>query len=269
ARAARSPARRSWRAHHARREGGAAMIRAALALLVGAATLALLLRSLDLAQLGAALGATQPAPLLAAVACCAAGNLLEAARWRLLFPPPAAAPGLWPLFRAVVVAQAVNNVVPLRAGDLARVGALGRGRTPPLATTVGTVAAEKALDLAAALALLPLALLWGLPSAAPRPLAVALAVLLALALLLALVPARMRVGDRRPPFHAGRAPLRHLLRAAGWLESTRQAARAGLAPRRLPLLVALTAAGWALAAATNGLVFRALQLALPPAAALL
>jgi uncharacterized protein (TIRG00374 family) len=97
--------------------------------------------------------------LIPAAATLAAGVVLRAARWRLLFPP-AARPPFPATLRALLVGTFFNNVLPGRAGEAIRVVTLhqdaGTSRTVALATAV----TERVLDVAVLLALLFVSLPW-------------------------------------------------------------------------------------------------------------
>lgn len=54
---------------------------------------------------------------------------------------------LWELFKSTVLAFAVNNVVPLRAGELARVAYLSRRGSVDAGTCLAAIALERLLDL--------------------------------------------------------------------------------------------------------------------------
>ncbi|MGD1993090.1 MAG: lysylphosphatidylglycerol synthase transmembrane domain-containing protein [Anaerolineae bacterium] len=88
----------------------------------------------------------------------------KALRWQWLYPP-LVRPLPWVThFAILLVAQMLNLVVPVRMGEIARLGLMQQeGR--PVGTTLSTVAVEKSLDLIAAGALLallvPMALLPG------------------------------------------------------------------------------------------------------------
>lgn len=88
----------------------------------------------------------------------------KALRWQWLYPPPAR-PLSWSAhFSILLVAQMLNLVVPIRLGEIARLG-LMQQEERPVGTTLGTIAVEKSLDLIATGALLallvPMALLPG------------------------------------------------------------------------------------------------------------
>lgn len=72
--------------------------------------------------------------------------MLKAARWRALF---AHAVSYRVLLGALTIGQAVNFFVPARIGDVARVVVLRHRSNAGLALTVGTVVAEKIVDLLA------------------------------------------------------------------------------------------------------------------------
>ncbi|MEM9489450.1 MAG: lysylphosphatidylglycerol synthase transmembrane domain-containing protein [Myxococcota bacterium] len=81
--------------------------------------------------------------------------LIPALRSRILFAPlsPQSAPSTpsalsyWRLLKSVFLAFAVNNVIPLRAGDVARIGYLSHHGDLPASTCLAVVAFERLLDL--------------------------------------------------------------------------------------------------------------------------
>jgi uncharacterized protein (TIRG00374 family) len=68
----------------------------------------------------------------------------KTARWQVLFEPP---PAFDSLFAALVIGQAGNFLLPARLGDLMRIYVLGRREGKPPALTIGTIAAEKLVEL--------------------------------------------------------------------------------------------------------------------------
>lgn len=86
--------------------------------------------------------------LLAASAITATGMfLLRARRWRTILDPVAPKLPIGPLWRSVAIGQMVTNVVPLRAGELARTYALTR-QIPSVsfATSLASVAVDRVFD---------------------------------------------------------------------------------------------------------------------------
>lgn len=70
----------------------------------------------------------------------------KALRWQWLYPKEAA-PLSWPThFSILLIAQMLNLVVPVRLGEVARLG-LMKQEQRPVGMTLGTIAVEKSLDL--------------------------------------------------------------------------------------------------------------------------
>lgn len=111
---------------------------------LGGLGLWLTLRGVPPAAIRDTLAATDP--LLAAAALAATLIALAAvvARWQVLLAP--GAPGYSLLFRATVVGQMINVLVPLRMGEVARVVALASNGRDPMHVGA-SLAIEKALDL--------------------------------------------------------------------------------------------------------------------------
>jgi len=85
----------------------------------------LALRDVDRGALQAALGNQEYVYLLPAGAVLAAGVTLRAWRWQLLFEP-GSRPRLAHVMSALLIGYLFNTILPARAGELARVQALGR-----------------------------------------------------------------------------------------------------------------------------------------------
>lgn len=105
-------------------------------------------------------------PLLftAATFCATAIFALRARRWLTILEPVAGRLPLGPLWRATAVGMMVNNVVPARAGEIARAYALTRETAVPFATSLASLAVDRLFDaivllLLAATALIDPALL--------------------------------------------------------------------------------------------------------------
>ena len=194
---------------------------------------------------------------------------IRALRWQLLFHretrPPFGATAA-----ATLVGLAVNSLLPLRAGEAARVIALNRrARTSP-AESAATVALERILDVFCLLLILLAALPW-LPEVdwvgAAAGVAVALALLLGGAAL-----AFALYGER--PFQAldrllRRLPFGHL----EWVEHVGASVGRGLVALRDPALaltaLVLTLASWLLTSVSFWLLTLAFDLDLPPVSGVL
>ncbi|MCH2171189.1 flippase-like domain-containing protein [Myxococcota bacterium] len=88
-------------------------------------------------------------------------NDLRARRWRH-FTRPIASIGYGPHFRAISVGLMVNNVLPLRIGEIVRAWYLGRESDTRVASLLGTVALERIIDVLTILSLAAVVLMvWG------------------------------------------------------------------------------------------------------------
>jgi glycosyltransferase 2 family protein len=188
---------------------------------------------------------------------------VRALRWQLLFHRDTR-PSYGATAAAALVGLAVNSILPLRAGEAARVIALNRrARTSPV-ESVATVALERILDVLCLLLLLLAALPW-LPEVdwvgAAAAVALALtAVLVGAALLFAVY------GER--PFHALDRLLRRLpFGHHEWVEQVGASLRRGLVALRDPTLAltafALTVVSWVLTSVSFWLLTLGFDLDLP------
>ncbi len=121
--------------------------RGALGLAVSAVFLYFAFRQLDLSR---ALENARHANYWLLIASAITATLmfpLRAIRWRTILDPVAPKLPLGPLWRSVAIGQMVTNVVPLRAGELARSFALTR-QIPPVsfATSLASVAVDRVFD---------------------------------------------------------------------------------------------------------------------------
>ncbi len=118
----------------------------------------LALRKVEFAALGAALSAARLGWLLPMVAIVYLDLFVRAVRWRVLLSRarPVPAP-VWDLYKLSAIGLAVNNVLLLRLGELARAGLAARRLGIPAAAALASVAVERALDVAALLTIFILA----------------------------------------------------------------------------------------------------------------
>ena len=110
-------------------------------------------RNVELDALGDALGEQEYIWLLPSGAAIATGVLLRAWRWQLLFEP-AGRPPFSHVTSALLIGYLFNNILPARAGELARVQALGRRSGLSRAHVLATVVLERVFDLVVLVALL-------------------------------------------------------------------------------------------------------------------
>jgi glycosyltransferase 2 family protein len=73
-------------------------------------------------------------------------NIVRAARWRLLIHPLKYNPGLFNTFCAVMVGYLTNLAIP-RAGEISRCGVLARYEKIPADKLIGTMIAERSVDI--------------------------------------------------------------------------------------------------------------------------
>ena len=118
----------------------------------------LALRKVEFAALGAALRSARVGWLIPMIVIVFLDLLVRAVRWRVLLSRARALPApVWDLFKLEAIGLAVNNVLLLRLGELARAGLAARRLGIPAATALASVAIERALDVAALLTIFVLA----------------------------------------------------------------------------------------------------------------
>jgi glycosyltransferase 2 family protein len=123
--------------------------------------------------------------LLPALLLLAVSLALRALRWRYLFAPETRPP-FAPVTASMLVGLALNNLLPLRAGEAARIVALNRATQTSRAEILSTVALERALDVLCLLLLLFVALPF-LPEVSWVGAAAVLALVVALGLAVVMV----------------------------------------------------------------------------------
>jgi uncharacterized protein (TIRG00374 family) len=199
-----------------------------------------------------------------------AGVGLRGLRWWALFEVRERPP-LREVTRALLVGYFFNNILPMRAGEAARVITLHARTKTPRAETLGTVVAERVFDLLALLAILFVAYPW-LPELSWIRAAAVLA-LVVLAAVAGLVLVLVRWEDRA--VHWLLSPLRRV-RRDGFAERVEHAAvnaTRGLVAIRHPRVaveaMVLTVASWVVLSTSYWILMQAFSLDLPFAAGLL
>jgi glycosyltransferase 2 family protein len=110
-------------------------------------------RGIDFHALRRALVRSEYWMLVPALIVLAVAVALRAMRWRILFPPQHRPP-LSIVANALMIGYLFNNILPARAGEAARVLALRQRAGTPRFEGLGTVVAERALDVLVLLLLL-------------------------------------------------------------------------------------------------------------------
>src|SRR5439155_12016874 len=82
--------------------------------------------------------------IVPAIGCYFIGVWLRSARWGLLLPEHTVKTST--LFRALVVGFTVNNLLPLRVGEVARTYLLNRWCRIPYGATIASLVVERVLD---------------------------------------------------------------------------------------------------------------------------
>jgi uncharacterized protein (TIRG00374 family) len=134
--------------------------RGALGILLSVLLLAFTLRGVDFGDVARALRASSiPLFLLATVA----GTLifpLRARRWKTILSPIDEQVPFAPLWRSTAIGMMVNNVIPARAGELARAFALTRERPSiPFSASFASLAVDRLFDAFVVITLMLLAML--------------------------------------------------------------------------------------------------------------
>ncbi len=232
-----------------------------LGLIIAIGLLLVLLRNIDGRATLQALAQAQPLWVGAALGSVLLNSITKTFRWRLLFPTDQPTPGRLQTFGILMAGQLMNMVLPFRSGDIFRAYFMGRDRGASTAATLGTIGAEKLVDLilTGLVAALVLPFIVLPPSVHTSPLQM---FLLALAVssvwvgLILALPWLERVlqglGRRYPVFQ----------RWAGFLHRLLNGLTALREWRKLPQLLLWSLAVWGTAILTNVLLLRAFDL--PP-----
>ncbi|HMU60553.1 MAG TPA: lysylphosphatidylglycerol synthase transmembrane domain-containing protein [Gemmatimonadales bacterium] len=138
----------------------------ALAITLSALLLWWAFRDVNLAEALGYLRAVRLGWLLAAVLVATSLFPLRLVRWRLLLRREDGAPYPWtPLWHAVAMGFAANNLLPFRAGEVVRTVTASRLTGARLTTSLASVAVERVFDALTVVGLLAVALLMpGMPA---------------------------------------------------------------------------------------------------------
>lgn len=102
----------------------------------------------SLSDITHALSLADPLPILLGLVIMILTVMLKAWRWQFMFPGPEQKPSYPAAFWALMLGQYVNLIVPFfRLGEVARIYALNRQTTIPMARSIGTLVVEKVLEL--------------------------------------------------------------------------------------------------------------------------
>ena len=222
----------------------------------------LLVRSVDLAEVKAALVSANYLYVLPAAAVTLGGYGLRTYRWKRILTPTRDVPTTR-LFPVLIIGFATNNILPARVGELARAYALGRKEGISKTLTLASVVLERLLDgLTLVGYIAVLSLFFPLPGWGTDLAKLGVLVFLGLGIVVVVLLARERlalslleVGLRTLPEQIGK-------RLMGMAESGMLGLRVLRVPGELPTIAACSAAVWLCEAASYFLIIRSFNLPL-------
>nr|BCX00165.1 MAG: hypothetical protein KatS3mg041_0211 [Bacteroidota bacterium] len=131
-----------------------------IGLLVGGVFLWMALRDVDWGAMGEALRRADYRWLPALIGVALLSHLLRAWRWQMLLHPLGVHPGLGKAFSSIMIGYMASYAIP-RIGELVRAAHMARMERAAFSAVLGTIVAERALDiLVLLLALLSVLLLY-------------------------------------------------------------------------------------------------------------
>lgn len=142
------------------RQTGRTVIFLALALLL----LWVSFKDIDFRYLWISLKKAQYLWLILAIIVSVLGFIIRAKRWILLMEPMGYKPGLINTYHAVASGYFANLIIP-RLGEITKCAVLGRKEKMPFDRLVGTMLAERTIDVLTTLAILGITIITGLTSA--------------------------------------------------------------------------------------------------------
>lgn len=115
---------------------------------------------IDLAQLGQVLVDAHYGYLLLGVAVMLVSLFFRAQRWRILLQPVYRQIRYWPVYHTMNIGYMINNILPLRMGELFRAYFLGRAENISKSSALATIVVERLIDVLAVLVLLSITIFF-------------------------------------------------------------------------------------------------------------
>jgi len=144
-------------------------IRVAIGVFISALFIYLAFHKVDFDQMVGALQSANYRWLAPAILVMLTSHWIRAVRWRAIMTPIKIC-HVHPLFSALMVGYAANNLLPLRLGEFLRAYAVGKSQTIPKTSAFATVIVERLLDLMALLLFLGVTVsLFPLPAEVKTP----------------------------------------------------------------------------------------------------
>ena len=125
------------------------VLQLAASVLVGGLALLWAIRGLDASAVLSEVQHAEYGWIIAAFLCTTLVAFIKVERWRTLYPIGDQPVPFSDAFSALLVTQMVNVIVPIRGGEMVRIGLMKQSGQPG-ATTLSTITVEKTLDLVAA-----------------------------------------------------------------------------------------------------------------------
>ena len=237
------------------------LTRISLGLVVAVLFAVLVVRNVDLAEVVQTAKRLPFFVLAASLALVVAGYSMRAWRWQIMLGGTGVEASYQQASSVFFAAFALNNLLPLRAGDVYRCIAAARFEKGAIAQSLATILTERMLDLAALTVLLSVVFLLFLDadlSLISIPIAGTLLLgFLLLGLLIAFPDKFRRVSVGTLALGFDRLPI--LVRAGAWMEKFTKAIENTLSKEILPIVVTLTVLAWSLELAVFVLVGSALS----------
>jgi uncharacterized protein (TIRG00374 family) len=105
------------------------------------------LRDVSIAQVWNELAHSSITLFLGAALCATLIFPLRAIRWKVILEPVAPNQPLGALWRSIAIGMMANNVLPARAGEIARAYALTKQTKVPFATSIASLAVDRLFDM--------------------------------------------------------------------------------------------------------------------------
>lgn len=109
---------------------------------------------IDLAELGEALAHAHYEYLIVGIGLLIISLFSRAQRWRIMVRPVHAGIRYWPVYSAMNIGYMINNILPLRMGEILRAYFLGKAEKINKSSVLATIVVERLLDSMAILVLL-------------------------------------------------------------------------------------------------------------------
>jgi glycosyltransferase 2 family protein len=127
--------------------------RGAIGIVISVALLVWTLRDVSLVAVWHELAASNLPLFIASATCATLIFPIRARKWRTILEPVAPSLPFGPLWRSVAIGMMINNLVPARAGEIARAYALTRETPVSFASALASLAVDRLFDMVVLLGL--------------------------------------------------------------------------------------------------------------------